>query len=105
MCHWVRDEGFERERAGGALPPKEAFSPRPRRLVGALAVAAAAVAAVVLLTVPAPTPAVSTAQPAAVPTARPAATPPAIEQTSSGIDDGVPVASVKRAGGHCDHDF
>jgi len=91
MCHLVRDEEFERQRAQQSLPPSEMTSPRPRRLVGAVAAVVAVIAAAVALLFPASTPALSTSQPAA-----PVAS---VEQTSSGLDDGVPTTTASRAGG------
>jgi hypothetical protein len=97
MCHLIRDEEFERRRAQASLPPKEMpSSPRPRRLAGAVAAAVAAgVVAVVALLFPASTPAVSKAAPAA---------PVAVEQTTGGLDDGVPATTASRAS-HCNHEL
>jgi hypothetical protein len=92
MCHLVRDAEFERQRAQQSLPPSEMTSPRPRRLVGAVAAAVVAVVvAAVALLFPASTPAVSTSQPAAPVVS--------VEQTSSGLDDGVPTTTASRDGG------
>jgi hypothetical protein len=98
MCYRVRDADFERQRAQQSLPPSEVTSPRPRRLVGALAAVAAVVVAVVALLFPASTPAVSTS--AAAPVV------PVVEQTSGGLDDGVPATTASGAGGsHCDREL
>jgi hypothetical protein len=100
MCHWVRDAEFERRRDAAALPPSEVPKLRPRRLAGAVAAIAAVAAAALLLMLPAPTPATSTPQAAAP------IVPSAVEQKTSGIDDGVPVTTAGKAGGgYCEHEL
>jgi hypothetical protein len=98
MCYRVRDADAERQRAQQSLPPSEMNSPRPRRLVGALAAVAAAVVAAVALLFPASTPAVSTS------TAAPVV--PVVEQSTGGMDDGVPASTAGRAGAsRCDREL
>lgn len=97
MCHLIRDADFERKRAQQSLPPSEMTSPRPRRLVGAAAAVVAVLVAAVALLFPASTPAGSTSQPA----------PPvaAVEQTSTGPDDGVPAVASRAGGSDCSREF
>jgi hypothetical protein len=104
MCHLIRDSDFERERARQSLPPKDITPIRQRRLAGALAAAVAAVAAAVVLLFPASTPAVSSSESAPVLPVVQSAAPitPAVEQATSGLDDGVPVVASR---GHCNHDL
>jgi hypothetical protein len=105
MC-LIRDTEFERERAQQALPPKVATPIRQRRLAGVLAAVVAAVAAAAVLMFPASTPAVSTSPSPSAPgmsnvrSAAPLV--PAVEQASSGLDDGVPTVAAR---GHCNHEL
>jgi hypothetical protein len=93
MCHLIRDAEPERRRAQSTLPPSEPSASARPRLVGALAAVVVAVIAAVALLFPASTPATSAA------TAEPTA---AVEQTSSGMDDGVPSDSHH---GACTHEL
>jgi hypothetical protein len=110
VCHWVRDAGFDRERARPALPPSEPLKTRPRRLAGAAAAAAVAAFAALALLLPDSTPADEAGAPA-VPVA--SAMPPADAagprfdlRAAAAPDDPVPVASDgKAAGGGCSHDL
>jgi hypothetical protein len=105
MC-LIRDTEFERERPQRALPPKEITPIRQRRLAGALAAVVAAVAAAAVLMFPASTPAVSTAPTPSAPEMSVAQSTaplvPAVEQSSSGLDDGVPMVAAR---GHCNHEL
>jgi hypothetical protein len=93
MCHLIRDAEPEPRRSQSALPPSApSASPRPR-LMGALAAVVVVVIAAAALLFPASTPATSAA------TAEPMAT---VEQTSSGLDDGVPSDSHR---GACTHEL
>lgn len=92
MCHLIRDE-FEPRRAQQSTPPSEMPSPRPRRLVGAVAAVVAVLVAAVALLFPASTPAVSTS------TAAP------VEQTSAGLDDGVPAVTSRAGGSGCSEEL
>ena len=103
MCYWLREPDRQREHVvSQPVPPSIPRLSRPR-LVGAVAAVAAALVAAAVLLFPASTPAVSTTKAAA-----PAG--PVLEQTVSGMDDGVPSSTVaSRSGGatghHCDHEL
>ena len=103
MCYSLRE--LDRQRNGAMqepLPPSTSKRPFSRpRIAGAIAAALAALVAAAALIWPSETPALSSVKPAL-----PAA-PVVIEQTSAGVDDGVPsgtdVARSGRAVGerHC----
>src|SRR5438105_3307585 len=100
-----------RRREGAAqqpLPPSTPFM-RPRT-VGVIAAGIVALAAAAALVWPSATPAVPDTRSAAAVPAAPAALTPIVEQSSSGMDDGIPsgtevARSSAAAGRHCDHDL
>ena len=103
MCYSVRE--FDRKPEGAAPQPQPRSTPflRPRT-VGAIAAGLVALAATAALMWPSPTPAVPDTR------AAPTATTRVVEQSSSGMDDGVPARTeVARTGGavghHCDHEL
>ena len=107
MCYGIRAEQAEPGREGASQPSSglERLRPRVAGAVAAVLVAGFAVAA--LIETPAP-PRVVIEKPAVpVPAAEKAAVPVkgVVEQTSVGVDDGVPTAlnETRRSGGDCHH--
>jgi hypothetical protein len=105
MCYGIRAEQAEPGREGASLPSSglDRMRPRVAGAVAALLVAGFAMAALV-----APSPTMKTEQPAAamLPVAGKMTVSPAslVEQTSTGMDDGVPTAmDTKRHEGDCHH--
>lgn len=105
MCYSLREQ--DRQRKGAAQePPQPSTSKLPfsrPRIAGAVAAGLVALVAAAALLWPSQTPALSSAKPA-----QPSAA--VIEQTSAGVDDGVPsVTDVARNGSvgdrHCAHDL
>jgi hypothetical protein len=104
MCLRSRDfESLQRRAAQEPLPPFDSGPPVSRpRLAGAIAAAILALVVVAAMVFPSATTAVAKVEPAAV-------APVVIEQTSAGVDDGVPsgsdVARNTAGAGHCQHDL
>ncbi|MDB5861677.1 MAG: hypothetical protein JWQ76_5366 [Ramlibacter sp.] len=107
MCYGIRAMQAEPGREGASQPSPGLERLRPRVLGAAMAVLVAGFAAAALLEKPA-SPRVTIEKPAAaVPAAEKAALPPngVVEQTSMGVDDGVPTAlnETRSRGGDCHH--
>ncbi len=104
VCYSLRE--WERQREGAShqpLPPSNSGLPFRPRVLGAIAAGVVALVAAAALLWPSATPAVSSAK----------APPPAgavVEQTSAGLDDGVPSSTDVARGGaagarHCEHEL
>ena len=98
MCYGIRAEQAEPGREGASQPASGPGSLRPRLVGAAAALLVAGFAVAALLAPSTPAPGVIEKAPAAV---VPATTPP-VEQTSLGLDDGVPFAKKQ---GSCSHDL
>lgn len=99
MCYGIRALQAEPGRDGSSQPASGTDRLRPR-LAGALAAVLVAGFATAALLTPSPRPAAVVEKVPSVPVA------PVVEQTSLGVDDGVPTAlnEVKRSGaGECHH--
>ena len=102
MCLGIRAEQAEPGREGASQPASGPGSLRPRLVGAAAALLVAGFAAAALLAPSTPAPGVVEKTPAAV---VPTVTPPAagaVEQTSLGLDDGVPFAKKQS---NCHHDL
>jgi hypothetical protein len=98
MCYGIRALPAEPGRESSSQPASGFDRLRPRLAGAAAAVLVAGFATAALLT-PSPRPAAAVEKVPAVPVT------PGIEQTSLGVDDGVPTAmnEVKRGSGECHH--
>ena len=105
MCYVIRAEQAEPGREGASLPSSGFDRMRPR-MAGAVAAMLVAGFAMAALVAPSPSMKSEQAVAAVLPVAEKVTAPPGtlVEQTSTGMDDGVPTAmDTRRSSGECHH--